>query len=244
MCHLIGACCGISVCHRHTVTRCPVAEVPAEISDLLDARIGDACAGELCFFTEANRCRFKSGRRLGDNDDCGAALVVFNANGNSAGVVSGVIQGAVGDGRVLLCGSEAVGSRPAIGCSSLTNSGQVDGLANAIRAVVVHQGSQNATVGAACANVLEVDVAGGVGKVGDEQDVILSGLCVVDVAVLGGGRVVAAVDHGAARQLVASVVHGFKRPPAVEVNIFRRRTIIEIFCIIYGFLNLSFSGFQ
>ena len=89
----------------------------------------------------------------------------------------------------------------------------------AIGTVVGNQRRQNAAVGGAAALVFKVDVARVVGIVGDQQDVILPSLGVVDIAMLGGRRTVAAVHDVAARQLLAGGVDVVKRPPAVEVDI-------------------------
>ena len=54
------------------------------------------------------------------------------------------------------------------GGSYLVLRGQLDGLAHAVRASAIHQRRQNAAVGGAGADILECDVAGVVGEVGDK----------------------------------------------------------------------------
>ena len=107
----------------------------------------------------------------------------------------------------------------------MSNSGQMNSFANTIRAVVVYQRRKNTAVGGASALILEVDVAGLVGIIGDQQDVVLSVLCVVDVAVFSGCGAVATVHHIIARQLVAGISHVVERSPTVKVDVMGRSAV-------------------
>ena len=66
-----------------------------------------------------------------------------------AGVSASHVQGAVGTAGANTCGGVAVGAGPGIGGACLLVHGQVDGLTHAVRAVVVHDAGQDATVGGA-----------------------------------------------------------------------------------------------
>ena len=94
-------------------------------------------------------------------------------------------QVAVIDGRILLVGIVAIGSRPMVGGSILSIGSQMNGIANAEWTVVAHQWRHNATVGLTIACVfLESDVTATSSIVRDKQDVILSYLSVHDVGIL------------------------------------------------------------
>ena len=95
--------------------------------------------------------------------------------------------------------AEVTWASPAIRRSSLTIGGQIDGFSNAVGAAVVDQWRQNAAVSGSSTNIRERDIAGLVRIVGNQQDVILSGLGIIDVAVFSGGGTIAAVHHIAAR---------------------------------------------
>lgn len=221
--HVIGAWRGISVVHGFTCTSSAVVEVPSVIGEVLAGDGGSA--SELGGVALAYGGCGEAGFREGKDKDRGRGTVGLVAHGDGAGVCASHGQGAVGDGGVLLRGAEVVGTRPLICGARLSHCREVYGLTHAVRAVVVDQRRQDAAVGGAGANVREVDVAGLVGIVGDEQDVVITVLGVVDVAVLGGVGAIATVRHGAARQLVAGRVDVVERSPAVEVDIHGRGAV-------------------
>ncbi len=74
----------------------------------------------------------------------------------------------------------------------------MDGFTHAIRTAAVDQRRQDAAVGGAGADILKRDVAWVVGVVGNQQDVVLPRLCVIDVAMLCGIGTITTVNHIAA----------------------------------------------
>ena len=125
------------------------------------------CTVEFRGIAKANHGGFEVGLWDGKDAQGSHGTIGFASEGDGAGVVAAHAQGAVFDNGVLKRGGKTIGSRPAIGGSGLSYCRQMDGLAEAVRPVVVDQGRQNAAVGGAGALVLEIDVAGLVRKVGD-----------------------------------------------------------------------------
>ena len=94
----------------------------------------------------------------------------------------------------------------------------MNGLTYAIRAIVLNHRRHDGAVGRSCAFIGEVVIPFYIGIVGQQQRVILSGLGVVDIAVLVVGRVIARVHHVVATQ-VAHVLHAGERAPTNEVDV-------------------------
>ena len=226
MCHLITASFGIGVAYALSTSRLSISEVPIIATDVLTRGVGGGGAVELGGFAQTDFSESEAGRRHGIHLDVfglGAAALFAYCDG--AGIDTSHLQGAVGDGGVLLVGAEAVGTRPAEAGTRLVLGGQVDGFAYTVGTAAADQRRQDAAVGGASAYVLERNVTGLVGVVGDKQDVELSCLGVVDVAVFGCGSAIAAVYDIAARQQVACRIDVMEGPPAVEVDVDLGRTV-------------------
>ena len=95
---------GLRVCMGGVLsrTRLVVTEVPFVIGDGLSTGVGGGSAGELCGTAGANCSvgEIGCGLCIHHNGFC-CSIIALVANSDGAGVLSRVIQGAVGDGRVL-----------------------------------------------------------------------------------------------------------------------------------------------
>ena len=226
--HLVGACVGIGVRDILPRTCLSVTEVPLVALYLLSRWVGGGGAGKLGGVAHTYRGEVEVGRRHGVDDHIGGGTVGLVANSDGTGIGASHRHRAVRTGGVLLVRVEPARASPAVARTRLSVGGQHDGFTHAIRAAVVDQRGQNAAVsGASTGHLAEIDVAGGVGEVGDNEDEIVSRLSGSrDQAVLIRIGGITATDHFVGRQAIgARRCRVGERTPAAEVDILRRSTI-------------------
>ena len=145
-CDRIGSSCGISVTCALSRTRLPITEAPLVAAYSLSAGIGGGGAGELCGAANTYAGGIEVGRGLCVNYNFGRGSGAFVAYCGCASVGARHGHGAVGTLRGHLVGCEATRTCPAIGGTCLLVDSQMDSLANAIRAVVIHYTRKDAAV--------------------------------------------------------------------------------------------------
>ena len=182
--YVVSTSCGIGVGHALAVTGLPVAKVPLVVLDLLSAGVGGRGAGELgrCAFTDRGVLEVRRG--LWIDDHLGSSAVGGTTKSDGASVSASHSQSAVRTGRVLLRTGESTWSSPAVCCTCLSVSRQLDGFSNTIRTAVVDQRRKDAAVSLAIAVIfLESNVTSTSAPVGDKKDEILSYLSVQNVSI-------------------------------------------------------------
>lgn len=209
-----------------TTISLPVTEVPFEACYFIARWIGGRGARKRHGIAFAHRIEGEVGGRLRDNLNIfsfGAARLVANSDG--ASVNTSHFHGAVGYGGILYVGGEVIGTSPTKGGTYLVLGSQLYGFSNTIGTATIHQWRQDATVCSARADVFKGNVAWVVGEVGDEQNIILSRQCVVDVAMLCWCGTVTAIDNIAARKLVTCCGDVVEGSPTIKVDVDQRCTI-------------------